>query len=257
LRSPDVAFLLPIARAARWLPECLSGLASQTYDNFEIVAVLDGACPINSRVLRESGLEDRLKVVTIQHPGGVANALNRGLRETMCEFVARIDADDVCHPHRLETQLTALRDDPGLWVLGGAARIVDHSGAVVGRRSVPAGSANVHRRLRWRNAVIHPTVMMRRQSILTLGGYDSASIRMEDYVLWLRVTAMGRVDNLPGELIDYRIHDSQHSAGKRLVATSVVRDARRAAATGLRQRIAADLRHAAWLSAQFAHERRH
>lgn len=245
--------LLPVAPRAKWLGAALASVVSQTMSDWELVIVLDGACPENVRTIDESAVPERtLRVLKSPRPQGVAMALNWGMSKSKAPLVARLDADDLCEPTRLERQVREMgqRSD-AVWVLGTAATEVDQEGRELGVRSVPVGSAAVKRALRWRNAVIHPSVIMRRDRILSLGGYNPRSERAQDYELWLRVSAVAALDNLADPLVRYRLHPSQHSRGSRLQHTDAVRAARRLGATSLGGRVAADARHFVWLGAQW------
>jgi glycosyltransferase involved in cell wall biosynthesis len=245
---------MPIAPEAAWLDECLASLQSQTFPSWELVAVLDGGCTKNESSLQSAGLGDRLRVIRLPRGSGVARALNSGLENTEAEFVARMDADDVSAPRRLETQFEALVRRPSVWVLGTAARLMDSGGTDRGLRAVPSGSHSVRRTLAWRNALIHPSVLMRRTAILNIGGYNAGSDRMEDYELWLRVAAVGELDNLAEPLLHYRLHQTQHSRGRRVTQTAEIRRARRGMAGTATGRLRADARHVLWLGAQKARD---
>jgi glycosyltransferase involved in cell wall biosynthesis len=256
LTAPELAVVMPIAPNAEWLRECVDSLRDQTFADWELVAVLDGACPDNRRTLREADLGSRLRIVELSSPVGVAQALNAGMRSTHAPLVARMDADDICRRDRFEKQVSALRHAPNVWVLGTSATVIDELGREVGVRTVPTGTGAVRRGLLWRNMLVHPSVVMRRPEVLSLGGYNVQSDRMQDYELWLRVAAVAELDNLADPLLRYRIHPQQHSRGPRLGQTRVIRTARRGAVGGLGAGVRSDVRHLIWLAAQHWRERR-
>lgn len=251
-----ISVLMPIAPRALWLRETLDSLCCQTFTDWELVAVLDGYCNVNQAILDGWEHAHRTRVLQTGGGAGVARSLNLGLAACQADLVARQDADDLSAPDRLARQLRMMEASPSLAVLGTCARIIDETGEVIGVRDAPVGRA-LMRRLRWRNALIHPSVVMRRSVILKLGGYDESNPRTEDYELWLRVAARNQLDNLPERLVDYRIHQSQHSSGKNLGrGAAAVRQTRRESATARGgSALMSDLRHLAWLSVQVAHRR--
>lgn len=257
--DPVVSVLLPVAPRARWLAEAVESVKRQTWESWNIVVVLDGPCAENADTLTHAGLDDRLTLIELPTRSGVASALNAGLQACTGEFVARIDADDQCLRQRLERQANEFRQRGSrLWVLGSSAILFDRMGREVGFRPAVTNSHRVRRRLAWRNALIHPSVMFRRQEILSLGGYNTETSRAEDYELWLRIARVAELDNLPQPLIQYRLHEGQHSRGPRAAQTAVIRAARRGIATSISGRVAADIRHGLWLTNQhFADWRRH
>lgn len=241
---------MPILPQARWLPEAIDSLCAQSYSQWSLVAVLDGSCAQNRETLERARLGGRLTVIQLPSGTGVAGALNAGLRSTDAEYVARLDADDTCVPERLSVQISAIVQLPEVWVLGSSACNIDESGRVIGLRHVALSSDDLRRILLWRNAMIHPSVLMRREKILDIGGYNVASRRMEDYELWLRVAAHAELRNLAEPLTHYRVHAGQHSRGPRLGDARAIRHARRALTHGPLSRVAADARHIVWLAAQ-------
>ena len=251
-----VSVLMPVAPRARWLGAALVGLRAQRFTDWELVIVLDGACDANECAIAESGLQIPLRVLRTEGGYGVARSLNLGLTDCRGPLIARHDADDVSAPERIALQAATMLDRPQLLVLGTSARLIDETGQVIGRREVPSGG-DVVRRLLWRNALIHPSVMMRRSAVTDVGGYDEASPRTEDYELWLRLAARGPLDNLQRDLVDYRIHGQQHSgAGSLGGGARKIRLARREAVRSRGgTRLGSDFRHAAWASVQIARGR--
>jgi hypothetical protein len=251
-----ISVLMPIAPRSPWLREALESLRCQAFTDWELVAVLDGHCDVNMAVLDGWELAKRTRVLQTEGGAGVARSLNLGLAACRAELVARHDADDLSAPGRLARQFQTMKASPSLAVLGTCARVINETGEVVGVRDAPGGRALAHR-LRWRNALIHPSVVMRRSVILGLGGYDESNPRAEDYELWLRVAARSELDNLPERLVDYRVHQSQHSSGKDLGrGAALVRQTRRESTTARGgSALMSDLRHLAWLGVQVAHGR--
>jgi glycosyltransferase involved in cell wall biosynthesis len=248
-----VSVLMPIAPRSVWLEQAVSSLLGQTYENWHLFAVLDGDCLSNRFVLEQPGLRGRVRLDVLPAGSGVANALNRGLATISTELVARFDSDDICEPDRLETQVAEMSARPELLVLGSSATVIDESGARLGVRNVPVGPEQVRRRLLWRNAMIHPSTLMRRESVIAAGGYDPRCVYAEDYELWLRLAAIGPLDNVSRPLIRYRQHNGQHSHPLKGRDEAHIIKVSRRRATGISRtsRAAADSRHLAWVTVQW------
>ena len=102
---PNVSFLLPVYNGARYLAETLDSLMAQDYPDFDIVAVDDGSADETPDIL-EAYAADHPRLRILRKPnGGLVDALNHGLADLDCAYVARIDADDICFPNRLSLQL--------------------------------------------------------------------------------------------------------------------------------------------------------
>ncbi|AGL16323.1 glycosyltransferase [Actinoplanes sp. N902-109] len=247
-----ITVLMPIAPGAAWLGEAAGSLLAQTHDAWELVAVLDGECAQNRAVLDDPRLRGRVRTVALPAGSGLVRALNTGLAAARTDLVARFDADDVCEPHRFAVQTGWLRERPEVVLVGSPATLIDEHSRPVGAKRVPVGTDRVHRRLRWRNIIVHPSVVFRRAAVLAVGGYDAACRYGEDYHLWLRLARTGRLDNVAEPLVRYRIHPGQYSKPLTGPEVTAIRAARRA----LGGPVAADLRHAAWLTYQHVQTRR-
>lgn len=155
-------------------------------------------------------LKPFLSVVALEKNMGLAEALNAGLEHCEHEFVARIDADDICFPERFERQASFLRANPEVDILGTGAIEIDDAGTEGAIRNVPEFHDDIMAHL-WTCPIIHPSVMFRRDRILELGGYDVSLRRRQDYELWFRAAERGlRFANLNEPLLYYRFNRDTH-----------------------------------------------
>src|SRR5687767_9206093 len=114
---PAVSIVLPVYDAVAYVAEAVRSILAQTFGDFELILVNDGSTDGSRDVL--AGFKDyRIRILDQQNLGLVA-ALNRGIREARGEWIARMDADDVSLPGRLEAQITHLRRHPEIGLLGG------------------------------------------------------------------------------------------------------------------------------------------
>lgn len=248
----DVDVLLPIRNPnPQWLHDSLASVENQVGVNARLVAVLH---PDDDH-LREQIQRMKVSNVVISAPreGNLADALNVGLGECVTALVARMDADDICEPTRLVRQCEFMDNNPDCGVLASSVTIIDASGRRIGTRPAPSSPDSLERLMRWKCAIMHPSVMFRRQLVLSLGGYSAAAEQAEDYELWLRVLAHSEIEALAEPLVSYRVHQGQQSVSK-----AIPRDA---SATVLRSRLelatargdslfAARSRHAVWNARQ-------
>lgn len=250
--TEQISVLLPMVRDSKWLGETVASLVAQTHEDWLLIAVLDGDCEQNRAILAHPALAGRVRIDVMQERSGVATALNKGLASARTQFVARLDADDICEPHRLERQLEVMKSRRDLQVLGSAATLIDEDGAPIGMRTPPVGAKRLRRRLLWRNSLIHPSTMLRRDAVEKVGGYNTLVERAQDYDLWLRLSSHGPLDNVPEPLLRYRIHGDQHSrpiTGR--AESNIIKHARRkAASSAWGASVLADARHHVWFSYQ-------
>jgi glycosyltransferase involved in cell wall biosynthesis len=213
-----VSVLLPVRDAAAHLEECLRSLARQTLGDHEVIAVDDGSEDGSRRFLERAAAEDARVRVLPRPAEGLVSALNAALAEARGAFVARMDADDVAVPERLEVQARRLLDDGGVHILGCRVRLTADSGqANEGMRSYVEwlngllDHEAIVRDLFVESPLAHPSVMMRAPVLRSLGGYRSFD-GPEDYDLWLRAREAGfRFGKVPEELLLWRDSPSRLS----------------------------------------------
>lgn len=212
---PPVSVIMAVYNGERYVAEALESVLRQTHRYFEFVIVNDGSTDGTQAILDGYAARDgRIKLI-VQANVDQPTSLNRALAAARNEWVAVLDADDVCVPHRLETQLRALQRLPSTRVLGSYAFWMDQSGRERGVRplgptSVPEFEELVERD--GRIALVHPSVMMHRPTILALGGYDARFGAAADMELWSRVSDEHVTISLPEPLVYYRFQSESMSA---------------------------------------------
>jgi len=208
---PRVSVLLPVRDAATWLPDCLHSLAGQSLADHEVVAIDDGSTDGSGALLDEAAAQDpRLRVFHTPRLGLVA-ALNRAAALARSDGLARMDADDVAHPARLECLWSRLSNGPPVDIL--ASRVVFAG-------EVERSNAGLRAYVDWTNGLldhgamarerfvdaplVHPSVMLRCEALKRLGGYREFD-GPEDYDLWLRAFERGcRFAKLAEPLLTWR-----------------------------------------------------
>lgn len=152
-----------------------------------------------------------LTVVSLPENVGLGAALNHGMRHCQYELVARMDTDDIALPERFQKQLNLFKNNPGLDVVGSFALEIDEHGVVGNIRQMPVSHDFIYDNL-FTNPFIHPSVMFKKSSILSIGGYNEALIRRQDYDLWFRCAKVGmKFYNIPEPLLLYRFTDKTHA----------------------------------------------
>ncbi|MCZ6688910.1 MAG: glycosyltransferase, partial [Planctomycetota bacterium] len=210
MAAPEVSVLLPIRNAVATLPEALESLRAQTAGSIEVVAVDDGSTDGTPEVLEEwVGRMDDLRVFTTP-PRGIVPALRLGLEEARGRLVARMDADDRCLPGRIELQRDLIDGDDRVGVVGSLVRIFPEETRQEGLRVYEEwiNSLVTHdeivRDLFVECPLAHPSFLMRRSELISLGGYPDRPWP-EDYDLILRYAAAGfRLAKVPEVLLEWR-----------------------------------------------------
>lgn len=209
--STPFSLLLPVYRGDR--PDHLeAAFRSTVHEQLrrpdEVVVVQDGHIgpELASTLERlESSSPVPVRRLRLSHNVGLAQALQCGLAACRHDVVARMDADDISLPHRFLRQLPEIEagaDLVGAAVLEFEGDGRDQTGVL---RVLPSDPVEIARTARWRNPFNHPTVVYRRDAVLSAGGYRELRY-MEDYWVFTRMIANGAVVvNLPDALVRYRV----------------------------------------------------
>ena len=201
-----VSWLIPFHNAKPWLREAVDSVLSECTDDDEVILVDDGSNDAGAKVLPS---DSRIKLIR-QEWGGIVSALERGRLACKGEYIARLDADDIVLPGRIEAQLSALNSDINLGLIGGRAKLISQLDANnqgmaiyvdwVNRQLDPLPQRLVE------SPMFHPAVTMRATAINNIGGYRSGAFP-EDYDLWLRFVEAGyQIRNLDREVVSIRDH---------------------------------------------------
>ena len=230
---PSVSVLMPCYNAAGTLAETLDSLLAQGHADFEIVAVDDGSTDGSADILADYARQDaRLQPLYRPHAGIIA-ALNAGLNACRGEFVARMDADDLAPPQRLELQAQFLEAHPDVALVASLVEGFPKTEIREGFRiyidwlNSLRSDAEIKREIFVESPLAHPSVMFRKQAVLDLGAYQEHGWP-EDYDLWLRMAQAGlRFVKIPEILLQWRDHpprltrtDSRYSVENFLRAKS-------------------------------------
>lgn len=194
---PSVSVLMPAFNAADTIRQAVTSLQRQTYAAFEVVAVDDGSADDTGEILDELASADpRIMPVHLSH-SGLIPALNAGIEACRGGLIARMDADDICHPERLRLQVEYMRDHPDTSVCGCLVRSFPRSSIRAGflRYEVWLNSLTTHEQIARdifiESPIAHPSVLMRADELRDLGGYRDMGWP-EDYDLWLRFFMAGK-----------------------------------------------------------------
>lgn len=204
-----ISVLLPAYNAQETIRQAIISLQRQTLADFEIIAVDDGSSDETGAIL-ENVSDPRLRVIRIPH-SGLIPALNAGLSHCNGDLIARMDADDVCHPERLRLQSEFMAAHPEISLCGCLVRSFPRSCVKAGFLKYESWlntlitHEQIARDIFVESPLAHPSVMMRADDLRALGGYRDMGWP-EDYDLWLRffMVRLGRIAKVPDTLLFWR-----------------------------------------------------
>ncbi len=193
---------MPVGNAMPYLRESVASILGQTHPDFDFLIVDDATTDGSAEYLRDQAARDsRIRLERLQRPLGVVGAGNRAAELATTPLLARMDADDISAPRRLEIQLDTLERNPDAVLVGAMSDGIDAAGHRVRGRD------------RWRllrrsmfPPFPHGSMMVRREAFESLGGYREACGGWHDTELILRMSSIGRVLVLPDTLYHFRYH---------------------------------------------------
>lgn len=210
LHRAPISVVLPFYHGdvAAFLHEALLSLEQQTLRVSEVLLVQDGEISeeLEEVVKQWMVRMPELRRVVRAENGGLSAALNTGIEEAQLEWLARMDADDICLPDRFEKQWEVIESQPDLAILGSWIEEFDETmKSSIAIRKLPADHEAILAYARWRCPFNHMTVMYRKSVLKTIGTYKNYGAVGDDYELWARFLVGGyRSANLQEVLVKAR-----------------------------------------------------
>ncbi len=210
--APPISVVMPVYNSAEFVAEAIESILSQTFRDFEFIIIDDGSTDESGAILRDYAARDNRIRYYAQENCGLIASLNRYCPLAKGRYIARMDADDISLPTRLEKQFRFLENHPEIGILGARIQDVDRFLTVRGTWPVPCDPAVIQWFLMFGNCMAHPSVTMRREVLERAGYYRNEAVHVEDYDLWIRASAISNLANLPEVLLHYRIVDESVSS---------------------------------------------
>lgn len=200
---PEISVVMSVYNSKAWLREAIASILAQTFTDFEFIIINDGSTDGSLEIIKS--FSDPRIVLVDQENAGLPAALNRGIQLAKASLIARMDADDVSLPERLQIQLDFLRQNPEIIAIGSAAVYIDESGRDIAPVQMPCSHAEILAYLP-ESPFIHPTVVFRKEFFNLAQGYPVEFLGAQDAVLFNRMARLGKMANLSECLLRYRIH---------------------------------------------------
>lgn len=194
----------------RYLEESVQSILNQTFRSYHYYIAIDGPVPTEIDEYLASLRDERIRIHRIEKNGGLAAALNHlletVLRNPEYRYIARMDADDISMPERIEKQRNFLIENEEISVLGSWYEEINEYGESLSFRRLPVEHEALKKRYYTRTPFAHSSVMFHRRLIDIAGNYPTDTILIEDHVLWGRALNFNlRLSNLPCVLHKFRI----------------------------------------------------
>ena len=197
---PKISVILPVYNSGKYLIESLESLSCQTFRDFEIIAINDGSKDNSLKLLEDyAKKESRLRIISRENRG-ITKTLNEGIYLAQGEYIARMDADDICLPNRFELQLEFIEKN-NLDVCGTQYL---KFGTLTGISNLPLKCEDCYATLLLNSPFGHPSILIKTKIIKNYK-YNENVLYAQDYELWCRLAINKiRMGNLPNILLKYR-----------------------------------------------------
>jgi glycosyltransferase involved in cell wall biosynthesis len=201
--TPRLTVLMPVFNAERFLREAMDSILCQTFYEFEFLIIDDGSTDNSLSIIR-SYTDRRIRLYLNDQNIGISATLNKGLLLANSGLIARMDADDVSDPTRLQKQYDYMLAHPDCALLSTWATVVDESNNF--EKLERYRSAYYYYNLTFECWIYHPTVMFRKAAVQAVGSYSQRY--SEDYDLFWKLSTRYEIGNLAESLLNYRLSSS-------------------------------------------------
>ena len=199
--ADPISVLMTTYNCADYISKAIKSILIQTYKDFEFLIVDDGSDDDTEKKVHIFN-DNRIRYIKKEHEG-LAASLNYGLKISKYDWVARMDADDICHPQRLEKQISVLRKDENFISCTWSAYFYNRG--IRFTVKTPTDDGELKNKLALHCYINHSSVIYNKNFILLNGGYNTDLNVYEDYELWLRIKDVVMFEVIPEYLIFMRV----------------------------------------------------
>ncbi len=212
---PLVSIVIPVHNGEKYIREALDSCVDQTYQNIEIIIVNDDSKDGTLDVLKEYEKKDnRIQIISVSKQNGLGNVINIGIRQSKGEYIARMDADDVMYPTRLEKQVEYLNNNQNCVAVGGQIDIIDAESRITGHREYAIEDKDIKKNMFLFQPFAHPAVTLRISAVESVGLYPENMWKVEDVKFFFLLSQKGEFHNMPDTILKYRMTFDTQSQSK-------------------------------------------
>ncbi len=222
--SPLISVIMSAYNSEKYIAEAIESILNQTFRNFEFIIFDDGSTDRTKQIIQKyAKLDKRIIAIhnnkNIGYKGFIKN-LNKGIKIARGKYLARMDADDISLPKRLETQYQFLETNPTIFLVASSFFYINIKGIVIGRKIIQTKSEDIKDKIVKSGLIVHPTVLFRNDGSAK---YREKVFYCEDLDLWLRLISMNKnLAVLPSILLKYRIHETQIGISKKIIQREII-----------------------------------
>ena len=205
--APLISVVMSVYNGGKFLRESIDSILSQTCKNFEFIIINDASTDSTREIIRSYN-DPRIVLVENKENIGLTRSLNRAIKLARGRYIARMDADDISLPRRLEIQLNYIEKHPEVAVVGCCGDVFGTNGIIQACGNSGLSAGEIKRYLGKKNLFMHGSVMMRKSCLEKVGCYREFFRFSQDYDLWLRLSQHFDIVLLPDYLYRYRLAEN-------------------------------------------------
>ena len=197
---------MPVWNAATYLPAAIESILSQTFTRFEFIIIDDASTDDSWKIIKKyTRLDKRIRAYKNKINLGVSLTSNIAIAHARCQYLARMDADDISVSNRLEKQLTYLQKHKKTVLVGGQCTLVNEQNQVIGTKSFPTNPQKVKNMMFWAVPTQQGYMMVNRSLLpKKFNWYEPSKRSAEEVDLYFQLIKYGDITNLPDNLYFYR-----------------------------------------------------
>ncbi len=208
MHKPTISIIMPVYNGQKYIEESIDSIIGQTFSDFELIIIDDSSTDDSKKIALDYVAKDqRIKVIENTYDKGLYGALNSGLDACTGEYIARADADDINRPYRLKTQISFLKENKTIDIVGGGYQLFGNG--TYQKIFHPSKSLRLAWKFLTNTYFCHPSVMFRKSVLATVPRYPN--VVCEDFAFFSKIIQTHKGHNIRKILIDYRQHDSNYS----------------------------------------------
>ncbi|GHU81698.1 hypothetical protein FACS189415_0580 [Bacteroidia bacterium] len=207
-----ISVVLPVYNGELYLRESVDSILSQTFKNFELIIINDGSTDATADIILSYN-DSRIVYLENEVNQKIVFSLNLGLSRSRGKYIARMDADDIALPQRLQLQYDFMESHPEIGICGGSIESFNQSDRKKQRIDFATTDEGIRAFAFFQSPFNHPSVMMRKAVLdISQWDYPSEYYRAEDYALWTYLLQYTKGANIPVVLTHYRKHEGSETA---------------------------------------------
>jgi glycosyltransferase involved in cell wall biosynthesis len=212
MSNVPVTVLMPVYNASAHLREAIDSILNQTFTNFEFLIINDGSTDSSEEIILSYN-DPRIRYEKNEVNIRLIATLNKGLEIAKGKYIARMDADDISLPERLQVQFDFMEASPAVALCGSWCEVTGSSSGMV---KLVTDHNDIMMKMLYQSHLVHPTVMLRKSAIDSFTTkFDPQFLHAEDYEFFVRIGEKFKLACIPQVLLKYRVHEGSISIQNR------------------------------------------